>query len=138
VRNAPLSWLRSRATTKIGRAGLVLLASLAVADCSSASKPAADPDVYPANYKSQIAVFLVTIVTDRADFRASLIAAPAMKPVGTSQHYVACVQLNGHNQHKDKALIYLEGAINQYVDAKAEQCAGVAYEPFKELAALTP
>ena len=119
------------------RAGLALLASLAAAGCSTpAPEPA--PDTYPANYKSQISTFLMTTLTDRADFRNSLIAAPAMKPVGNSQHYVACVQLNGHNQHKDKAVVYLVGVINQYVDATPEQCAGAAYEPFKELAAATP
>jgi hypothetical protein len=115
----------------------VLLASLAAGGCST-PKPEPALDTYPANYKSQIATFLMTVLTDRADFRNALIAAPVMKPVGNSQHYVACVQLNGHNQHKDKAVIYLIGAINQYVDATPDQCAGAPYEPYKELAPLAP
>lgn len=127
-------------TDRIGAcAGLVLVA-LSLAACSSkgAPQPAVDPNSFPANYKTQIATYLQTVLSDRADFRNSLISAPVMKQVGDSQHYVACVQLNGHNQHRDKAVIYLAGSINQFIDATGDQCTGVAYEPFKELAALTP
>jgi hypothetical protein len=118
----------------------LLVAALTVVGCSSSSAPApvADPNILPTNYKNQIAEYLETVLTDRADFRSSLIAAPALKQVGDSQHYVACVQLNGRNQHKDKAVIYLAGSINQFIDATGDQCTGVAYEPFKELAKLTP
>jgi hypothetical protein len=126
---------------KIRSAGLaMLLASMSVAGCSSAPKPepVIDPNALPANYRNQIATFLVTMLTDRADFRSSLIAPPVLKPVGDSQHYVVCVQFNGHNQHKDKAVIYLAGAINQYVDAAPGQCADAAYQPFTELAGLAP
>jgi hypothetical protein len=136
-------WLRENSHGHRDRAAaaaaLLLSAALIAAGCSSsAPKAAPDPNSLPANYKNQIAEYLETVLTDRADFRNSLIAAPALKQVGDAQHYVACVQLNGHNQHKDKAVIYLAGSINQFVDASGDQCTGVAYEPFKELAALTP
>jgi hypothetical protein len=134
--------LRENSRAHRGRAAAATLLSavLTVGGCSSSSapKPAPDPNSLPTNYKNQIAEYLETVLTDRADFRNSLIAAPALKQVGDAQHYVACVQLNGHNQHKDKAVIYLAGSINQFVDASGDQCTGVAYEPFKELAALTP
>ncbi len=93
-----------------------------------------DSEVMPTNYRDQIASFLSTMLTDNADMRNSLLAPPVMKPVGTQQHYVACVQLNGHNQHKDKAIIYFAGNINQFVDATPEECGGAAYGPFPELA----
>ena len=103
---------------------------------SSGSKQGAavDTEVVPANYRDQVASFLSTTLTDNADFRNSLIAPPVMKQVGANQHYVACVQLNGHNQHKDKAIVYFAGNINQFVDATPEQCGGAAYGPFPELA----
>jgi len=138
ARTRRLEW---HAVIKIAGAGLALaLASMSVAGCGSAPKPAPviDPNAIPANYRNQIATFLMTMLTDRADFRNALIAPPALKPVGQSQHYVVCVQFNGHNQHKDKAVIYLAGAINQYVDAAPEQCADAAYQPFTELAGLGP
>ena len=98
------------------------------------SNEVVDSDIMPTNYRDQIAGFLSTMLTDNADFRNSLIAPPVLKPVGANQHYVACVQLNGHNQHRDKAIIYFSGNINQFVDATPEQCGGAAYGPFPELA----
>jgi hypothetical protein len=127
----------------MGRAGMVaLLASMSVAGCSGFGRqkpePVVDPNAYPANYRTQIVTLLTTMLTDRADFRGALIAAPVLKPVGDSQHYVVCLQLNGHNQRRDKVVIYLAGAPNFFLDAKPEQCADAAYQPFKELEAETP
>jgi hypothetical protein len=140
VQNGYRHGLQSRMLTKIVRSGIiVLLASMSAPGCSGNKEAqAVDPNAYPANYKSQIATFLMTVLTDNADFRTSLIAPPVLKQVGDSQHYIACVQLNGHNQHRGKAVIYLGGAINQYVDATGDQCVGAAYEPFKELVPLAP
>jgi len=114
----------------------LLLASLVIAGCSP--KPAIDPNVMPTDYRNQIATYLGTVLTDRADFRVSLIGAPVLKPVGASEHYIVCVMLNGHNQHKEKVVIYLGPNINQFVDAAPGQCTDAAYQPFKELAALSP
>jgi len=134
---------KSHHAMSIARAGRVaLLASMSIAGCtgSRGTKPAeaVDPNAYPANYRTQIVDLLTTMLTDRADFRGALIAEPAMKPVGQSQHYVVCLQLNGHNQRKDKVVIYLAGVPIQYVDSKPEQCADAAYQPFKELEDMTP
>jgi hypothetical protein len=125
------------------RSGIVvLLAAMAVGGCGSfgGSKPeqAVDPNTFPGNYRKQIASFLTTQLMDRADFGGALIAAPAIKPVAESQHYVVCLQFNGHNQRKDKVVIYLAGDIQQFVDSKPEQCADAAYQPFQELAKITP
>jgi hypothetical protein len=133
----------------IARAGLaIVLASIVAAGCSSGSSlfggpkkdtgPAVDPNLYPTNYRNQIAQFLALTLQERADFRASFIAPPVLMPFGANQHYVVCVQLDGRNQHKDKAVVYLAGSINQYLDATPEQCANAPYEPFKELVPLTP
>ena len=116
----------------------LLLASLTIAGCSNTPKPAADANVLPTDYRNQVATYLGQVVTDRADFRNSLIGAPVLKQVGASEHYVVCVQLNGRNQHKEKLVIYLGANINQFVDAAPGQCADAAYQPFKELAALLP
>ena len=117
---------------------LLLAASFAIAGCSSTPKPAADANVMPTDYRNQIATYLGQVVSDRADFRSSMIGAPVLKQVGASEHYVVCVMLNGRNQHKEKLVIYLGANINQFVDATPGQCADAAYQPFKELAALLP
>ena len=118
----------------------LLLASLTIVGCSKTPKPdaAADPTVLPTDYRGQIATYLAQTLSDRADFRSSLIGAPVLEQVGASQHYIVCVMLNGYNQHKEKVVIYLGTNINQFVDATPGQCANAAYQPFKELAALLP
>ena len=134
----PLEGQRDLAVT-IARTGIaLLLASMAIAGCSNAPKPAADANVMPTDYRNEIATYLGQVVTDRADFRNSMIGSPVLKQVGASEHYVVCVMLNGHNQHKEKVVIYLGANINQFIDATPGQCANAAYQPFKELAALLP
>ncbi len=102
-------------------------------------KPATDivvnPNSYPADYRRQVATLMTTSLKDRADFRGAFIAAPVLKPVagGQMQHYVVCVLLTGHNDKRTKAVVYLEGRPNEFIDATPEQCDGAAYQPFTEL-----
>jgi len=130
---------------------VVLLAALALGGCSGGlpgfggpkqgqAAPTVDPNPFPANYQNQVALLLRTTLADRADFNGALIAAPALKPVVDSSnlHYVVCVQLNGHNERKSKAVIYLAGEPTQYVDATPQQCGDAAYRPFTELQAVQP
>jgi hypothetical protein len=123
-------------TTRIWMA--LLPVSLAIAGCSNTPKPAAEPNVMPTDYRNQVATYLGQVVTDRADFRNSMIGSPVLKPVGATEHYIVCVMLNGRNEHKEKVVIYLGTNINQFVDAAPGQCVDAAYQPFKELAALLP
>jgi hypothetical protein len=116
----------------------LLLAAVAIAGCSNTPKPVADANVLPTDYRNEVATYLGQVVIDRADFRNSMIGTPVLKQVGASEHYIVCVMLNGHNQHKEKIVIYLGTNINQFVDATPGQCADTAYQPFKELAALLP
>ena len=125
----------------------LLLAAALLAACSGGlsslgsfgSKPApavvVNPDPYPANYRQQVASVLIMNLQDRADFRGAQIAAPALKPVanGQSPHYVVCVLLTGGNVRRAKAVVYLEGRPNAFVDATPEQCGGAAYQPYTEL-----
>ena len=124
------------------RASLVLLlAAIAAAGCSTTkpnSGPVADPNVLPTDYRGQIATFLSTVLVDRADFTNAQIGTPMLEQVGASQHYVVCVLFAGRNEHREKAVLYLAGNINQVVDAQPGQCANAAYQPFAELAALLP
>jgi len=128
----------------------VLFAALALAGCGGSSlfggpkreqaAPATDPNLYPSNYRSQIATMLSMLLRDRSDFHGALIAEPALRTVAesTTQHYVVCVQLNGRGQPRTKVVIYLGGVPTQFVDATPEQCAGVAYQSFTELDLATP
>jgi hypothetical protein len=119
---------------------VLLLAAIAAAGCSSNKKPAplADPNILPTDYRNQIATFLSTVLIDRADFTSAQIGTPVLEQVGNSQHYLVCVLFSGRSEHREKAVLYLGGNINQVVDAQPGQCANAAYQPFTELAALLP
>ena len=119
----------------------LLLAALAAGCSSSTPKPtpaAVDPNVFPSDYKGQIATFLSTVLLDRTDFTNAQIGAPTLEQVGTSQHYVVCVLFTLRRDHREKAVLYLGNNINQVVDAQPGQCANAAYQPFPELNALLP
>jgi hypothetical protein len=138
---------RRAMVTRLPLAAGVLAAAGLLAACSGGlsslgsfgSKPApatvVNPDPYPANYRQQVASVLIMNLTDRADFRGAQIAAPALKPVanGQSPHYVVCVLLTGGNVRRAKAVVYLEGRPNAFVDATPEQCGDAAYQPYTEL-----
>jgi hypothetical protein len=115
----------------------------ALAGCSGFGQKqqtaAADPNVFPANYRSTLVAFLRQSLTDRSDFHRAQISEPALKPVGQSQHYVVCVQLNPRGQIKTTmAAVYLSAQMTQFVNATPEQCRDAVYEPFKELDAAAP
>jgi hypothetical protein len=121
---------------------MVLLAA-SVAGCSYNTQhpvtPTVDPNTYPQNYRKQVAVYLSTELSDRADFRGARISPAVLKPVGGSEpRYVVCLQFNGHTQIKNKMAIYLAGEITQFVDAAPEQCSDAVYQPFTELEQVVP
>jgi len=123
-----------------------LLAATTVAGCSGGfggpkrdnPAPAVDANAFPTNYRSQIVTMLTSQLTDRADYHGALIAPPVLKPVGENQHYVVCLQFNGHNEHKNKVVYYLGGIPTQFIDATPQLCGDAAYQPFPELEAMTP
>ena len=125
-----------------GAALVVAFLAIAVAGCSFNTKqpeaPAVDPNLYPQNYRKEIAIFLSQQLLDRADFRGARIAQPVLKQVGDSQHYIVCLQFNGHSDIKSKVAIYLAGEITQFVDSTPEQCGDAAYAPFTELEQTLP
>lgn len=130
------------------RTGAVLLGAavaLALAGCSSfGSKPKPDfvvnPNVYPANYRKQIAGLLTMQLTNPIEFRTAQISQPVLKPVtdGTEPHYIVCLQYPDRTEHRVKVVVFLEAAPTQYVDATPQQCGGAAYGPFPELAKMSP
>ena len=128
------------------KAALLLVTALSLAGCGSfgGSKPKPDfvinPNVYPTNYRKQIADLLTVQLTNPMEFRNALISQPVVKPVtdGTEPHYIVCLQFPNRADHQIKLVIFLEGAPTQYIDATPQQCGDAAYGPFPELAKMSP
>ncbi len=123
---------------------LAVLATFALAGCSgfggpkAADAPLPDPNTYPAAYRTDIVAFLRMSLADRAMFRGAMIAQPVLKPIGDSQRYMVCVQLNSRGQIVNKVAIYVGGRVQQFVNSTPDECGDAAYQPFKELAAAAP
>jgi hypothetical protein len=142
-----MSDARSRAVLRrrfmrVDRTSIALmLAAGALVACTS-SKPqqaaAVDPNLFPATYRTALVAFLRQSLTNKSDFRGAMISDPAMKSIEGSQHYIVCVQFNPQSAIKTKAAVFLGGRMTQFVDAAPDQCADVAYQPFKELDAANP
>ncbi len=117
------------------------IAATLLAGCSGDKKKepvVVNPNVYPQDYRKQIALLLATTSKDAADFRGTLISQPVLKQIGDNPHYIACVQFTGHGVRRTKVAIFLEGAVTQFVDATQEQCGDAQYQPFTELEGKRP
>lgn len=137
---AALLW---KINTSLGIA--MLCAAAALGGCSGVGSKAqqqatVDPNLYPSNYRKQIAVFLEQELSDRADFHGAVISQPVLKQIeeGATPHYLVCVQFNGHSKIKNKMVLFLAGEINQFIDATPQQCGDAAYQPFTELESVVP
>jgi hypothetical protein len=120
---------------------VVLAASAAGCSLNTQHRPTptVDPNLYPQNYRNDVAVYLSQQLLDRADFRGARISQPVLKPVGgDTPHYVVCMTFNGHSEIKAKMAIYLGGEITQFVDAAPAQCGDAVYQPFTELEQTLP
>jgi hypothetical protein len=127
---------------------MALLTAVALSACGglgfnkSANGPKVDPNIFPANYKTDMLSFLQTYLIDPTGIRDTFLAPPALKPFGTESRYVVCVRYNamdGDHKYtggKEKAVIYFGGKFNQFIDATPELCGGAPYEPFPELQSL--
>jgi hypothetical protein len=129
------------------RAALAAFTASAAAGCSgfggpksqpTAAAQAANPNVYPANYRSDIAAFLRQSLTDRTDFRGATISQPVLKQFGDNPHYLVCVQFSPRSTIKTKVAVYLDGQLTQFIDATPELCGDATYAPFTELTAAMP
>jgi len=119
------------------------LLALALGGCASGPSPAqqatdALANVYPADAKAEIVAFLRTYLNDPTDIRDAEITAPALKPIGSTNRYVACVRFSaktssgGYAALKEHMVIFHSGKLERFIEANREQCRDAVYEPFPE------
>lgn len=82
------------------------------------------------------------MLEDPTNIRDASISEPALKPVAGSTRYVVCLRYNpkdGGGQYmgiRNVAAVYYAAHLTQIINATADQCGGVAYQPFPELQKL--
>jgi hypothetical protein len=118
----------------------VLLAALTVTACSDfklgQQDQKTDPNLYPANYKTDLVAYIRTNQVDLLSARSFYVSSPALKQFDLSSRYFVCLRADGQDWRKEKFVVFFSGVINQFVDATSEQCSAAAYQPFPELLAV--
>jgi hypothetical protein len=106
--------------------------------------PPLDPKLFPAQYKTQIAEFMRTYLTNPSRVKDAFIGQPVLKTIGGTEQYITCVRYNPRireNQYsgsETKLVIFLGGRLNQVLAGTPEMCAGLTYQRFTELETLVP
>jgi hypothetical protein len=124
----------------------LMSAALALGACGGVhnqrSEPA-EPNIVPANYKSDILAFLRTYLNDPTKIRGAFVSEPALMQVGGTQRYVSCLRFNARKSNgdyegsKDRLVLFLAGRLDTMLIAKPDQCAKAVYQPFPELERLS-
>jgi hypothetical protein len=124
-------------------ASFFLLSALtaALAACAPDKTPKVESNVMPTRYKDEIIETLKKVFdsNDTTSVTNALISDPALRPVGSEQHYTVCVRYTAHGTaynltaNAERIAYFYGGHLNQLVEASKEQCGNAAYQPFPEL-----
>lgn len=111
-------------------------------DSGQPSGPPPEPNIPPANYRTNLLNFLEKELFDPSGVRDSYIAEPRLIPFGTENRYAVCVRYNAKSGYgdytgvKDYIAIYFHGDLTQFIPATPEQCANAPYVRWPELERL--
>lgn len=130
-----------------GRSAVALLALL-LGGCSSfgtsAPPPPPDPNLFPAQYKTEVADFMRTYLSNPTKVRDAFISQPVLRPFGGTPHYISCVRYNPRDSkgqymgNRDNVAIFLAGRLNQFLPGNPELCANLPYQRFPEVESMVP
>ena len=118
---------------------LPVLIAIALGACTLGSEPTVDSNSYPAEFKANIIEQLHGRLEDPTNIRDAFISEPALRPIGPTTRYVACLRFNardGRGQYigiREMMAIFHAGRVNQLIAASREACGNAAYQPFPEL-----
>jgi hypothetical protein len=124
----------------------LICAALGVSACGGVHNQgsvAADPNVAPVNYKSDIQAFLRSYLNDPTKIRGAFVSEPSVMQIGGVQRYVSCLKFNARKSSgdyegsKERLVIFLAGRLDTMLPAKPDQCGKAAYQPFPELERLS-
>jgi hypothetical protein len=125
--------------------------ALALAGCSGASlfssktPPPPDPNLYPSKYRQEVTDFLRTYLNNPTKVKDAYISEPTLKPTAAgASRYVSCVRYNARDTankyqgNEEKMAIFFSGAVNQFLSAERDACAGANYQRFPEAESMVP
>jgi hypothetical protein len=144
------STLPARRLTVLAIAALAIAAlSAVVAGCANPalserpfSVERSGEQIYPANYRAELLVYLRNYLNDPTQVREAMIAEPATRMFGGRQRYIVCLRYNArtlsgtYSGVSDRMATYLDGRFDRLIEDARDYCAGAAYVPFPELEKL--
>jgi hypothetical protein len=127
----------SNAIEAVLKGGTAALVAVMVCACSHEKPKPIEENVYPADFRSQIADQVRRQVNPR-NLRDAAISEPTLNTSLPTPRYVACVRFKatdtaGAVKGREMAAYFYAGKITQVVDAGGELCGKAAYLPFPEL-----
>lgn len=125
--------------------GLIVAAALALSACTGGHLrgEGGSGGPRPEKYKSDILAMLHVYFRDPTQIRDAGASEPKLLLVGQRNRYVVCLRLNAKKSDGEYAgtkqylAVFSGGRLDQMVEAKPEDCAGVEYRPFPEAETLS-
>ena len=130
--------------------GLFLVALLFVTACAQ-EQPSVltrEPNVVPANYRTEILAYLRNYLNDPVGVREAYIGEPELRTIPASatnaatERYMVCLRFNAKDSSgkyegsRDRLVAFLSGRLDTLLPARKEQCAQTNWQPFPELEKL--
>ena len=98
---------------------------------------------YPDNHRPELLAFMKTYLNNPVGVHEALVAEPVQRTVGGRLRYVSCLRFTpresdgSYRNSRERAILYVNGRLDQVVENASDVCAGVAYAPFPELQKMT-
>jgi len=106
--------------------------------------PPADPKLFPARYKTEVADFMRTYLNNPTKVKDAFIGEPVLKTMEGLTQYMTCVRYNPRDSKnvyegvKSNLATFLSGRLNQFLPGNPELCAGLVYQRFPEVESMVP
>jgi hypothetical protein len=107
--------------------------SISFTDDRGANQP------YPDNYRAELLAFMKTYLNNPVGVHDAALADPVQRTVGGRLRYVSCLRFTpretdgSYRNPRERAILYVNGRLDQMVENASDVCAGVAYAPFPDL-----
>jgi hypothetical protein len=98
---------------------------------------------FPANYRTEIVAFMRTYLNNPVGVRETGMGQPVQRTVGGRLRYVSCLRYaakesdGSYQEPGVRAVVFVDGRLDRVIENGTELCAGTAFAPFPELAALS-
>jgi hypothetical protein len=133
---------------------LIALLAVALASCTARTlsdlvigkqvEPPLNPTEFPTKYRSDIAEFMRTWLTNPTKVKDAFIGEPVIRPVAGLQHYITCVRYNPRDSkdryegNQSNFVVFLGGKLNQFLPGDPAMCSGLNYQRYPEIESMVP